>query len=116
MYYEHVRHDHRNHGWYIILLGNYNNPSNALNLKLKNYAYLNLRTRNIRFFMPGFIVNAKGIESNRTDKNKAQFDFYELNFLTREKYCFKHGLTRTLTDLFLKMEEKVIIMNLRLSA
>ena len=63
--------------WYLILLGNLHNPTPALNLILENYQYLNRRTKDVRFFMPGFLVGEKGI---LTPHNK-KFEFYEDGFL-----------------------------------
>lgn len=44
------------HNWYIILLGNMYNPTPAINLVIRNLMYLNERTENIRYFIPGVIM------------------------------------------------------------
>lgn len=70
-----------NNDWYIILLGNLRNETAALKLVLDNYQYLNRRTKDIRFFMPGFIVGDKGIVANKTTTHFDKFDFFEDGFL-----------------------------------
>lgn len=69
-------------GCYIILLGNLRNETPALKLVLDNYEYLNRRTRDVRFFMPGFIVNGEGIvASSHAVSHEEQFIFFEDGFL-----------------------------------
>ena len=63
--------------WYLILLGNLHNPTPALNLILENYQYLNRRTKDVRFFMHGFLVGEKGILNPYNNK----FEFYDDGFL-----------------------------------
>lgn len=69
------------HGWYIMLLGNLQNETEGLKLVLDNYRYLNRRTRNVRFFMPGFVVDKSGISASRAQRHSEKFSFYEDGFL-----------------------------------
>ncbi len=47
-------------GWYVILLGNYKNPTPAQNRIYANFAYLNKRTRQVPFCIPGFAQSRCG--------------------------------------------------------
>ena len=69
------------HGWYIMLLGNLQNETEGLKLVLDNYLYLNRRTRNVRFFMPGFVVDKNGISASPAQKHSEKFSFFENGFL-----------------------------------
>lgn len=78
----------REHDWYVIILG-YLNPdqeSFALRNILDNYSYLNLRTREVRFFMPGFMVNDSGIMATRATRHYDKFNFYEPGFFETVKW------------------------------
>ena len=50
------------HNWYIILLGNLYNQTPAMRLVLNNYKYLHYRTKNIRYFVPGFMNDDDDID------------------------------------------------------
>ena len=68
--------------WCFILLGNPHNPTPALRLILDdNFDYLNRRTKEIRFFVPGCTVNDKGLRGDRRRRFEERFDFYEEGFL-----------------------------------
>ena len=68
--------------WCFILLGNQHNPTHALRLILDdNFDYLNRRTKEIRYFVPGCIVNNKGLLGDRRRRFEERFDFYEEGFL-----------------------------------
>lgn len=41
--------------WYVIILANMNNRTSALNLILDNCTYLDSRTKNVRYFLPGYV-------------------------------------------------------------
>ena len=51
----------RNERGYIFLLMNPNNQTNAGIDIIKNFSYLNVRTGNVTFFMPGFSNMAEGV-------------------------------------------------------
>lgn len=71
-----------NRGWYIMLLGNLNYETPALKAVLDNYEYLNRRTRDVRFFMPGFIVDRNGIVAfSQALDHREQFEFNDHGFL-----------------------------------
>lgn len=73
----------REQDWYVIILG-YLNPdqeSFALRNILDNYSYLNSRTKDVRFFMPGFEVNNTGIMASNATRHYEKFHFYEQGFL-----------------------------------
>ena len=85
---------YRERDWYVIILGNLNShqESPALKLILDNYSYLNKRTKDVRYFMPGFMVTDKGIKSflrtswtTRLGEifhfNKKKFEFDEDGFI-----------------------------------
>lgn len=77
-------------GCYIILLGNLRNETPALKLVLDNYEYLNRRTRDVRFFMPGLIVNRDGIvASSHAVSHEEQFSFFEDGFLETVEWLEK---------------------------
>lgn len=73
---------YRERDWYVILLGHLNpyQESQALKVILDNYTYLNRRTKDVRYFMPGFMVGEKGITASRATKHFEKFDFYEEGF------------------------------------
>lgn len=52
------------HRWYIILLGNMRNQTPAMRLVFNNYYYLNRRTENIRYYLPGIDDNDVGVDSS----------------------------------------------------
>lgn len=47
-------------GWYVILLGNYRNQTPAQDRIYANFAYLNKRTRQVPFCIPGFAQSLHG--------------------------------------------------------
>lgn len=65
--------------WCIMILGNPNNCTTALDLILRNFNYLNRFTRSVVFFMPGFQNNANNTISTKDYQSK--FGFNEDNFL-----------------------------------
>ena len=68
-------------GWYIMLLGNLNNETPALKHVLDSYSYLNSRTQDVRFFMPGFLVTKDGIAASKAMDHREQFEFHDDGFL-----------------------------------
>lgn len=50
-----------NEGWYIFLVMNPRNQTNAGIDIIKNFSYLNVRTGNVTFFLPGFSNMPEGI-------------------------------------------------------
>ena len=69
------------HGWYIMLLGNLDNETPALKHVLDSYSYLNSRTLDVRFFMPGFLVTKDGIAASKALDHTEQFEFHGDGFL-----------------------------------
>lgn len=47
--------------WYLILLGNPFYVSPAFKMFMDNYKYLNRRTKDVRYFVPGYRVNKAGM-------------------------------------------------------
>ena len=58
---------YRDCGWYILILGHLNpyQESPALKLILDQYTYLNRLTKDVRYFMPGFLIGENGIIASR---------------------------------------------------
>lgn len=89
-YYWDQKFGRRERDWFVIILGRLDHISEmpALKLILDNYTYLNERTRNVRYFMPGFMVGEKGIISYLRASWKSiwvtnshnMFDFYNRKF------------------------------------
>ena len=84
-FYDSIRPSSNKGNWFLILLGNLHNPTPALKLVLDNYIYLNRRTNDVRFFMPGFIVDQDGIHARSRGRSwlreSDSFTFYEDGFL-----------------------------------
>ena len=74
---------YRDRGWYIIILGHLNpyQESPALKLILDQYTYLNRLTKDVRYFMPGFLIGEKGIIASRKYRHFDKFNFDEIGFL-----------------------------------
>jgi len=70
-----------NRGCYVILLGNLLNETDALKLVLNNYEILNIRTKNVRFFMPGFLVGKDGIVASQTVSHEEKFQFFPKGYV-----------------------------------
>lgn len=62
-------------GWYVILLGNYRNPTPAQDRVYANFAYLNKRTRQVPFCIPGFKQSPDGDIVFEECDVKYKFDF-----------------------------------------
>lgn len=80
-FYDSIRPVSNKGNWFLILLGNPHNPTPALKLVLENYIYLNRRTKDVRFFMPGFVVDREGIHARIRMCLHDSFSFYEDGFL-----------------------------------
>lgn len=80
-FYDSIRPASNKGNWFLILLGNLYNPTPALKLVLENYIYLNRRTKDVRFFMPGFVVDQQGIQARARMCLLDSFSFYEDGFL-----------------------------------
>ena len=80
-FYDSIRPVSNKGNWFLILLGNLHNPTPALELVLENYMYLNRRTKDVRFFMPGFIVDQQGIQVRTRRRLPDSFSFHEDGFL-----------------------------------
>ncbi len=93
--------------WYIFLIMNPRNQTNAGIDLIKNFSYLNLRTGNITFFLPGFSNMDKGVVPHRSENGyevvyedesfgKIYFDqqgFLEsISWLERGRYRYSEDL------------------------
>ena len=74
---------YRDRGWYILILGHLNpyQESPALKLILDQYTYLNRLTKDVRYFMPGFLIGENGIIASRKYRHFDKFNFDEVGFL-----------------------------------
>lgn len=74
---------YRDQGWYILILGHLNpyQESPALKLILDQYTYLNRLTKDVRYFMPGFLIGENGIIASRKYRHFDKFNFDEVGFL-----------------------------------
>ena len=115
-FYDSIRPSSNKGNWFIILLGNLNNSTPALELVLNNYSYLNRRTKDVRFFMPGFIVDKKGVQIRSRVWLRDPYTFHEDGFLDTiewlengtKKYEYSEGMELVLLP-FSKNENKEII-------
>ena len=82
-YYWDNKFGYRDCGWYILILGHLNpyQESPALKLILDQYTYLNRLTKDVRYFMPGFMIGEKGIIASRQYRHLDKFFFDEVGFL-----------------------------------
>ena len=86
-YYWDNKFGYRDCGWYILILGHLNpyQESPALKLILDQYTYLNRLTKDVRYFMPGFMIGEKGIIASRQYRHLDKFFFDEVGFLDTMK-------------------------------
>ena len=82
------------HNWYIILLGNMYNPTPAINLVIRNLMYLNERTENIRYFIPGVIMRNNRVDPyciSRTGHECFVKDFFPGGFYDTVEWLEDHN-------------------------
>ena len=105
----------RNERWYIFLLMNPNNQTNAGIDIIKNFSYLNVRTGNVTFFLPGFSNLEEGVVPYRSnhgreivyqDESFGELYFDEQGFLDTvtwlEKNCPSYRYSEDLDLLIIK--------------
>ena len=82
------------HNRYIILLGNMYNPTPAINLVIRNLMYLNERTENIRYFIPGVIMRNNRVDPyciSRTGHECFVKDFFPGGFYDTVEWLEDHN-------------------------
>lgn len=103
--------------WCFILLGNQHNATPALKLIFENFNYLNRRTKDIRYFVPGCIVNEKGLQGDLRKRFEERFDFYEEGFLDTidwlENGCANYSYKEDMEMILLPYYKKTVKPRLR---
>lgn len=112
--YDSIRPSSNKGNWFLILLGNLHNTTPALNLVLENYSYLNRRTKDVRFFMPGFINDQDGIQAISSGWLRDSFSFHIDGFLATIEWLengttkYKYSESMELILLPFRKKEKII--------
>lgn len=83
-----------NERWYIFLLMNPQNQTNAGIDIIKNFSYLNVRTGNVTFFLPGFSNMEEGVVPYRSNHGR-EIVYQDDSF--GELYFDEHGFLDTIS-------------------